>query len=80
MASPSRSGVGGQEDVRSLGPGFLELLDQVALVFHGEVLGVEILIGVDAEGGLGQVAYMAHGGGHQVLVAQDLADSAGLGR
>ena len=60
MASPSAVRVGGQKDVRGVGSGFLEFLDQVTLVLHGQILGREILLGVDSEGGPGKVADMPH--------------------
>ena len=72
-------GVGGEKDVGGAGAGLFQVVNQLFLVFLHEIFGREFLFGSHAEGGFGQVAHVAHGGGNDVFAAQDLADGAGFG-
>ena len=57
-----------------------EVLDGLVLVAGYNVLGSEVVLDVDAEGGLGEVADMAHAGLNGEVAPQVLFDGPGLSR
>ena len=77
LALPVR--VGGEEYIRGVIPGFFQLVQQRPLVLHHHVGRLKVLLDVDADLALGEVAEMPLGSGYHVLRAQDLADGPGLG-
>ena len=68
-----------QDTVRLLGCRF-KLLDDRALAFDLDILGLEVLLDVDAQFALGQVHDMPDGGLDRVILAQILGDGLCLGR
>ena len=58
----------------------LERLDELALAAYIDVFRCEVVLDVDAELTLRQVAQMPHGGAHHVLSSQIFLDGLGLGR
>ena len=58
----------------------LERLDELALAAYVDVFRCEVVLDVDAELTLRQVAQMPHGGAHHVLSSQIFLDGLGLGR
>jgi hypothetical protein len=80
MASPSRSGSGASKHPRRpLGRG-LDLRDDLLLAVDDDVLGLEIVLDIDADGGLGQVLDVSDGGLHLEPWPKVLLDGARLGR
>ena len=77
---PLAVGVGRQVDLARLLDALLELLDELGLVPRHQVLRREVVVDVDPERALGQVADVAHRGLHGVAAAQILADRPRLGR
>ena len=73
-------GVGGEVDVPGGVAGCLEVFQQGTLVLHHHIGRLEILLHLDADFALGQVAQVALRRGDHVFVAENLADGAGLGR
>ncbi len=73
-------GVGGQEDLVGPGRGFLQLLHQRPLLVGHAVLWREVVIDIDAQTRLQQVAHVAQAGFDHVAAAQIAADGLGLGR
>ena len=58
----------------------LERLDEIALAAYVDVLRREVILDVDAELALRQIAQMPHGSAHHVLLSQIFLDGLGLGR
>ena len=73
-------GVGGQVDGLGGLHALAQVLDGLALVAGHDVLGREAVLGVDAQGGLGQVADVAHAGLDGEVAPQIFFDGPGLGR
>ncbi len=73
-------GIAGQIDLVGRLGVLLQRLDEVALTAYVDIFGREIMLDIDAELALGQVAQMTHGGAHHVFAAEILLDRLGLGR
>ena len=71
-------GVGRQVDLTRLLDALLELLDQLGLVSRHQIGRREIVVDVDPERALWQIANVAHRGLHGVAAAKVLADGAGF--
>ena len=71
--------IGGEVDGAGALGDALELRDDLALAADGLVLGLEVVLEVDPELALGQVADMPHRGLHDEVLAQVLVDRARLG-
>ena len=67
-----------QDPRRLLGRGF-DLRDDLLLAVDDDVLGLEIMLDIDADGGLGQVLHVSDRSLHLEPWAQVLLDGAGLG-
>ena len=67
------------DDIALLG-GFAQLLDHLGLLRRDDVFGRKMVLDVDAQFAFRQVADVPHGGLHQVILAQHLANRLGLGR
>ena len=59
---------------------FFQSLDEVALAPDIDVLGLEVVLHIDAKLALGQIPEMSHGGTHHVLLAQIFLYGLGLSR
>ena len=76
---PFPVGVGGDVERVDLLGGLLEIVEHLLLGGCDHVLGLELLLGIHAELGLGQVAHVPHGGLDDVLAVQVLRDRLHLG-
>ena len=77
---PFPVGVGGDVERVGLLGGLLEIVEHLLLGRRDHVLGLELLLGIHAELGLGQVAHVPHGGLDHILAVQVLRDRLHLGR
>ncbi len=66
-------------DFRSVLRVFLERLDEVALAADVDVFRREVVVNIDAELALRQIAQVAHRSAHHVLAAEVFLDGLGLG-
>ena len=71
--------VGGEIDGVAAVRGVLELVHQGLLALDLDIVGLEIVLDVHAQGALGQVAQVAHAGLDQIFISEVFADRLRLG-
>ena len=71
--------VRGQQHAVGLGGSFLQLFHQLFLAFDDGVLGLEVVLHVHAEAGLGQIPHVSHRGHHFIAASQIFLNGLRLG-
>ena len=71
--------VGGKIDTVTLLGRLFQLLDECALPLDNLISRLKVVLNVDTQARLRQIAHMAHGGGHLIAAAQIFFDGLRLG-